>query len=287
MDRDYQATGTTLFERPYSVAELFHLNTKIVPSMCPIKFLSPEALASGAWGLAIKGYPSAATIPLPATDLEPILGLAQAMRCRYSVRAWERVPMSIEQLGTLLRLSAGVVRVGELGRKKAYYRAAPSGGGRYPIEIYPIVFRVQGLAPGVYHYNCQDHFLDVLQQSEETESHFLKCLTFPDYVQGCAVLLVMTAILERTMSKYSDRGYRYILLETGHIAQNFCLLATGLGLGTLCLAGYQDQMMEQSLWIDGLSESAMYVIAIGSPAATVEDTAPDAVSYLSPIAASY
>jgi len=279
IERDI-AAGEGFPERPYSLAELYHLNTRIVPSLRPVQHLSEQALASGPWGLAIKRYPSAQKIPLPATDLEPALSLSEAIRSRYSVRAWEHRPMSLEQLGTLLRLGAGIVRTDELGGREAYYRASPSGGARYPIEIYPVVSRVEDLGPGVYHYNYPDHALDVLQQDEETEAHFLKCTTYPDYVKGSAVTFVMTAVLQRTMSKYSDRGYRYILLEAGHIAQNVCLLATALGLGTLCLAGYYDHMVEQMLWIDGLSEAAMYLITAGWPAASEEEKGSELVSTL-------
>mgnify|MGYP000559029437 CR=1 FL=1 len=61
-----------------------------------------------------------------------------------------------------------------------------------------------------------------------------------------AAIIFITAIVERSMWKYEDRGYRYILLEAGHVAQNLNLCATAMNLGSLNLGGFFDQ-----LWADG------------------------------------
>jgi hypothetical protein len=42
-------------------------------------------------------------------------------------------------------------------------RAYPSSGALYAVEIYPLVFRVEGLDPGVYHYRAVENELEVVR----------------------------------------------------------------------------------------------------------------------------
>jgi SagB-type dehydrogenase family enzyme len=77
--------------------------------------------------------------------------------------------------------------------------------------------------------------------------------------------LFLTAVFERTMSRYGPRGYRYVLLEAGHVAQNLCLVATELELGTLCLGGFRDAAINELLGLDPRGEGAVYAVAIGQP----------------------
>ncbi|MGB0383899.1 MAG: SagB/ThcOx family dehydrogenase [Ardenticatenaceae bacterium] len=250
----------------YSLAKLYHLNTVNVPSLRPASNLSNDELAYGVWGFGVKDYPTAPKIHLPNTDVKTTMSISEVIGLRQSVRQWNPKPMSLEKLGTLLRLGGGIVRTEKLENRTSYFRAAPSGGGRYPIEIYPIVFRVQGLKPGVYHYNCFDHTLNALQQDENMEAYFCEqCTVFPAFIQGASIVIAMTAVMERTMSKYSDRGYRYILLEAGHITQNISLMSIGLGLGSFSLAGYYEHEIEKILWVDGLSETLVYTVVVGHP----------------------
>jgi SagB-type dehydrogenase family enzyme len=245
-----------------SLAYLFHLNTKLVPSLSTTQ-LTQEQLSSGLRGINVKQLPSAQKIRLPEKDLEPTLSLAQAIRTRRSTYTWEEKAISQAQLGTLLRLGAGIVQSKLVDGKMYHYRAAPSGGARYPIEIYPVIFNVAGFAPGIYHYSYLDHALEVLYCNQDIKSTVLTTTFYQDFIEKAGVIFLLTAVFERTMYKYSDRGYRYILLEAGHIAQNICLLATSLQLGTLCLGGVYEQKIEPLLWIDGFSESLIYVVAAG------------------------
>ena len=73
----------------------------------------------------------------------------------------------------------------------------------------------------------------------------------------------MTSQFERTQMKYGERGYRYILLEAGHIGQNICLVSETLGLKCCALGGTMDKNLEELLDIDGETESVVYGFAIG------------------------
>jgi SagB-type dehydrogenase family enzyme len=82
---------------------------------------------------------------------------------------------------------------------------------------------------------------------------------------GAAVAFVISAVLDRSRVKYGDRGYRYALIESGHVGQNMALLATELGLGCCSVGGFIDDDVNKLLDIQLQSEYALYMVVIGSP----------------------
>ena len=78
------------------------------------------------------------------------------------------------------------------------------------------------------------------------------------------ILLAITGVFDRTQVKYGERGYRYALLEAGHVGQNVYLATQALGLGCCGLAGTRDLAIEELLGIDGVTESLLYTLVIGT-----------------------
>jgi SagB-type dehydrogenase family enzyme len=73
----------------------------------------------------------------------------------------------------------------------------------------------------------------------------------------------VAAVFGRTRFKYGLRGYRFALLEAGHVAQNVVLTATALGLAAVPLGGFYDRPTDEFLGLDGVNESTLYTIALG------------------------
>jgi SagB-type dehydrogenase family enzyme len=84
-------------------------------------------------------------------------------------------------------------------------------------------------------------------------------------LRDAAVIVVLTTVLERSLWKYGDRGYRYQLLEAGHVAQNLNLVATALGLGSFNIGGFFDSDLANLLGLDIEEEIPLYGIALGTP----------------------
>jgi nitroreductase len=59
------------------------------------------------------------------------------------------------------------------------------------------------------------------------------------------------------------RGYRFALLEAGHVVQNLVLAATALGLPALPLGGWYDRRVDALVGADGLDEATVYVVLLG------------------------
>jgi SagB-type dehydrogenase family enzyme len=124
---------------------------------------------------------------------------------------------------------------------------------------------VKGLAQGLYHYSVKDHALERIRRGSVRDAVLRYALRQKHVGDACAVCF-MTAFLPRTMFKYrSPRAYRIVTLETGHLAQTFCLVATWLGLAPFTTAAVADTAVERALGIDGVSETLMYVVGVGMP----------------------
>lgn len=207
-----------------------------------------------------KAYPR-----LPKIDLDnspPQADFFDLVRKRQSRRDFTRAPITEQELSLLLKYSCGNTRPMELEPGR-FRRAQPSGGARFPVELYPIVFRPsEDLKAGLYHYNVKAHALDVLWEREFRDEEIGELFTYP-FVRDAAVGLVMTAVFGRVQNKYGERGYRYVLLEAGHIGQNVYLVSEALGLKCCALTGTWDENLEKLIDIDGITESVVYALAVG------------------------
>ena len=88
-----------------------------------------------------KEYAWAERILLPAPDNFRGLSTEEAIQRRRSVRDYSGQPITLAELSRLLYYTDGITAE-RWGYK---LRAAPSAGALYPIEIYPVVHRVEGL----------------------------------------------------------------------------------------------------------------------------------------------
>lgn len=208
-----------------------------------------------------KTYQDAERISLPDTEMGTVGQLAIA---RHSVRAFSETPFALKDLTTLLRTGYMAINPNpKQSGQKFLRRPVPSAGGLYPLEIYLLVRNVAGLAKGIYHYDALADDLEILSIGE-WEGDASKAFLSWQLVENAPVIICIGAVFERTQSKYGPRGYRYALLEAGHVAQNMCLSAIELELSSLCQGGYIDTKLNQLLCLSGSNEAVLYTIAIGS-----------------------
>jgi SagB-type dehydrogenase family enzyme len=91
----------------------------------------------------------------------------------------------------------------------------------------------------------------------------LSSITFTVELERAAMVFVLTGIALKSRLKYGERGYRFMLLEAGHIAQNLLLTANALGLGALPIGGFVDDELDRLLDVDGVEETSLYLVAVG------------------------
>lgn len=221
--------------------------------------LSAEAGATLARTSEYKRYPHSIQVALPR-EVPPLdVPLAGAIAGRRSHNVFAETAIRLEDLSTLLACAGGVTGHGSIRR-----RAAPSAGALYPIEIYPWVFSVSGVPGGLYHYATLEHSLESVNPLGGWKDLWP---ILDDGFQGAtpAAAFVLTARFPRVQAKYGERGYRFALMESGHVAQNLLLAATALGLHAIPAGGFFDAGANLLLGIDGLTEAVVYVIPVGNP----------------------
>ena len=205
-----------------------------------------------------KAYARFDEIMLPKPHLKPI-SLKTVLEKRESCREFGAKPMSLNDLSTLLKYSLGINDI-HANSKKHGYRFYPSAGARFPVEAYIIVRNVKGLESGVYHYYILNHSAEKLPEMKKIEPNDFFVHEWTKHAQ---CFIILTSIFERTVYKYGDLGYRFILEEAGFIGQNIYLVSESLGVGCSAISYYGDNL-EKLLDIDGRNESVIAAFALGS-----------------------
>lgn len=242
------------------VWELFHENSKTSRFAAPPGEEEVLATMAAMWeSLPFEGYP---IVELPAERLPLELSLEQAIITRVTARSIEAVSLGLPEIGTILHYAYGVTRSNLETPFPRPFRTVPSGGALYPLELFFHTTCVEGLTPGVYHYNPTRNDLRLVREGDATDV-IAGALVQRDIAIHSSLMLFITAMFERSTFKYGDRGYRFTLLEAGHVAQNVNLVANGLGLGCVNLGGFLDRRVDDFLDLDGLTHSTIYLIAIG------------------------
>jgi SagB-type dehydrogenase family enzyme len=249
------------YEDATSLSRLYHLNSE--------PWLNMQAYDISAYKVDYKRIPDAEQcIRLPVPQDSALLEL---LKTRSSCRQYETRTMPLETLGTLLGGAYGISRMAAIqDGVNALLRTVPSAGGLYPLEIYVVTRNVSGVTDGVHHYAVRNHCLELVRPGSLFAERRSSLLADP-FVQYANVVVFIAAVFARTQKKYGPRGYRYVLLEAGHLAQNLCLLATEQGLGSLCMGGFMDSKLNRFLGLDGIHEAVLYGVGIGYPHKTSED----------------
>ncbi len=193
-------------------------------------------------------------IPLPVPARTGALAVEAALAARRSCRAYLGEPLRLAEVGQLLWAAQGITTPG--GK-----RTAPSAGALYPLEVYLMAGRVEGLATGVYRYLPREHGLELREEGDRRRELAAVALGQAMVAQG-AVDLIITGVEARCAVRYGGRAGRYVLLEAGHASQNVSLAATALGLGTVVVGAFDDQRQRCLLGLDA-GETPLVVMPVG------------------------
>ncbi len=210
-----------------------------------------------------KKYPSAQKIKLPYNWKLAEARIVPLLQNRRSLRTYADDMLSLEELSFLLWASQGVTAKGG----NMLFRTTPSAGALYPIETYLSIHNVATLPTGLYHFDIETFSLHLLHDFSVGKKLSQACLG-QSFVEKSALTFIWTGNYRRTMSKYGDRGYRYILLEAGHICQNVLTAAEALSCGGCPIAAFFDDEVAAILDIEEEQETVLYMASIGRKPST-------------------
>ena len=207
-----------------------------------------------------KKYPEAKTVKLPKENTPQNLQIEEILRKRRSIRTYAKKPITLVELSFLLWASTGIQRT----EHNMEFRTSPSAGALYPIETYLCVNNVEDLEMGIYHYNIQNHTLELLKKGFFGPK-LAKAALGQLMVAESPVVFIWTGVFERSKWKYKQRAYRYVYLDAGIVGENLALAAVGIGFGSCQIGAFFDDEVNAILEVDGASESTLYLSTTGHP----------------------
>lgn len=206
-----------------------------------------------------KEYPDAAQrISLDPGTVPEKADLWQCLAKRRSQRDYLDRPLTREEVTALLWATQGIT--GGMGGYQ--FRAAPSAGALYPVETYLAVHRVEGVAPGIWHFQVADFALELLAAGDFRQPLATAGLS-QSFLAAAGAVFIWTGVLNRARWKYRERAVRYLFLDAGHICQNLMLAATALGLGVCPVGAFFDEEVEAIVGVEQKTEVALYLASVG------------------------
>ncbi|NLI70519.1 MAG: SagB/ThcOx family dehydrogenase [Firmicutes bacterium] len=183
---------------------------------------------------------------LPEPGLQGNMSVEEALYRRVSRRSFHAGKLTRMQAGQLLWAAGGRGMSGDAGIS----RSAPSAGATYPLEIYLVAGDLEDTGPGLYHYLHHDHSL-VMVQPGDLRMELARAALGQRAVARAPVSIIPVADYARTTGRYGERGYRYVHMEVGHVAQNIYLQSEALNLATVAIGAFDDDTVKEILAVRG------------------------------------
>lgn len=194
---------------------------------------------------------SGETVTLPAPQLDSTVSIEETLLNRRSIRQYTDLPLSIHEVSQLLWAAQGITD--DKGR-----RTTPSAMSIYPLQLFLVAGDMNNLTPGSYLYSPAAHELVQIKTGDMREGLGM----ISSRIGESPVYIIVTADMKKITDKAGSGTERFAYLEAGHAAQNVCLQATALGLGTVTVAGFQAEKVKG---VTGIPENLeiIYVMPVG------------------------
>lgn len=204
-----------------------------------------------------KTYPDMPSIRLEKPT-ESFSEIDKILEARESANGYTEEPVPLEKLSNLLHMSVG------LKKNNPKRRRYPSGGAKYPIDIYLLAQNVKNLEKAIYYYTVKSHSL--VKINDYTKEDIYNCFSINQANQAlfkAPIIIFMTFSKNRSMPKYGALAYKLGLIEIGHIGQNIYLTTGTQGLSCRAHAGGDFNIINNLLNIDGIGETAIHTMSVG------------------------
>ncbi len=135
-------------------------------------------------------------IYLPSPSQKESISLEEATARRRSVRNFTPEPVSQSQLSQILWAAQGITDT------RGRYRAVPSAGATYPLEIFIVCGKsgVEEIGDGIYHYNVARHSLTLHYQGD-VRLELARVALDQEYIYQAPLDIVICALYERTTQR--------------------------------------------------------------------------------------
>lgn len=242
----------------YAFLRLTELDRTTFPEM---RELIAQAEAEGT-PTEPRSYPGYPRLPLERLRNRRLKGFDGVLTGRRCLRQLSTATIPRRILSRLLQLSHGITADHHRG-------PVPSAGGLQALELYMVNLASDWLPAGLYHYDRVGHHLSQIaplsakEKMDGQRGKWLERVPSLGLVEGGSILWVLVGDAPRVAAKYGERGYRFLLLEAGHLMQDLCLVSASLGLGTVPLGGCLEQEIAHEFLLPA-TDVVLYVGICGS-----------------------
>lgn len=198
-------------------------------------------------------------VELPSPETTGTMSVEETIQRRRSIRSYTDEPLRLHDISQLMWAAQGIT---DPARK---FRAAPSAGATYPLEVYVVVGNncVKGLSGGLWRYDPYEHRLEYILEGD-LRSSLAEAALGQSWVREAPLNIIIVAVYERTTGRYGERGIRYVYMEAGHVGQNLYLQAVARGLGMVAVGAFHDDHVQGLLQLP-TDQKPLYIIPIGYP----------------------
>jgi SagB-type dehydrogenase family enzyme len=220
--------------------------------LIPVTFIVLISLARCQRNTGVASQAPVQAVRFSAPNLDGQCSVEKALATRRSVRAFTSEPLSIDTISQLVWAAQGITQKMEAppgwswGIWQGGKRTAPSAGALYPLELYVVAGKVNGLEPAVYSYKPQTHEL-LKVMSGDKRGALVTAASGQKWIEEAPCVFVVGAVYRRTEEKYGERASRYVHIEVGLAAENICLQAVALGLGSTMVGAFKDDEVKKVL----------------------------------------
>ena len=199
-----------------------------------------------------KKYPRLKKTRLPKRY--PPKELDDLFKARKSERNFCEKSLSFYQVAEVLH-SCRILNAKNYSERRTY----PSGGARFPVEVYFLALNVKGIENGAYHYDMVGDCLEALVLDNlKKRSREL----FSPYVTNAAAGIVLTSVISRSEIKYLHKALPFSYIEAGHMGQNIVLTCAKRKIGCCPICGFVDDTLKEILDLTD-DEIPLYVMGLG------------------------
>lgn len=181
----------------------------------------------------------------------------EILQKRCSTREFKNGTITFNEFSSFINLACGINNR-KYGEEQVNFRVFPSAGGLFCNEIYFVVFNIEGLENGVYHYNLNLNFLEFIKKGS-FKKELKEIILEQELIEKSSFAVIITSYYKSLKRKYNARAYRYTLMDSGHIMQNMYLSSVAINIGFCSIGGFLDNKLENFLNLNLEYEIPLYI----------------------------
>ncbi len=166
-----------------------------------------------------------------------------------------RIPLSPTDLATLLYFGSAV--------RQYVSDLKPADGKPYFTRLMVFINHVEGIEPGAYSYDQEQHCLIPVQKGDLTlvlqENYFLQNYNLAE----TGALIAIVGTVDDMLHVYGNRGYRILNAEVGMVVQGLYMASTAISVACGAALGFNNIALNTLLGLDGTKQKTLLFLMVG------------------------